>query len=1626
MARRGSALAGVGSDGMSPQEAIDRVAWDRAAALDTAAVRVAVVLASTTDRGTCRGYQRQLGLPGEACKYGESCRFDHFFKPLSAAADLAAHASACAAPDAVSIVRTLPFAEFLQLQATEALHSSQVLSLWLRERRIWSAHGRHRELWAARAAEPRAPLAPAPPTRREMLPVGVAAALDALPGSALDCIADYAGPRCWALLARTSPALHEALSEPLAAWTRLRRLPGFAAALATGRCGQPRRPDAAPAPAPPPPPPPPVTDRAQPRGIVTLPGPRGARSGAAATAGLLGAITATRSMPPALNSFARRSEAHAFDGLHAAPAPAPAAARAHAAPPPPPPPPLTAHAAAVSLARVTDWGLALRLAAELALLLATGVGKLGEPCPAAPTVPAGPPRRHPLLPLGDGDLLHDVALQLPDELLADAAAAASASSLPGLATSSSSSSSSSSSRRRESPTTTATSSRFPAGGGLGAPLVVSPGRGASAAASPLQPPRSPQLSPSASSSSSAPPGGPLAGQTHAAAATAYPHAAASSSSGGRPPLSPALQPRQPPLVSPSSSRPPSGGRSQPTSPAASAPSFSSSLMMARAMPHLSLHERAVAEALERAWGCESRPPAAAAAAAAAARGAGGGGDDEPPPPPPAVAGGAKAGGRRRMSGGGGGGSAGGSGGGGGGGAGGRAAAATDEVVTHSLARALQLLVPPPVASGAAELDGDVAQQLSVLLRLTCRGGVPPTAAATAAETLVDLLSPGGGASELDSSGGGGGGGGAAAAALLRCAPRVAHGPRHHLPAVPTASPAYVAAAPLHLLAPTTATPKPGGGEGATTAPASGGGCLAATVGLATSLGGVRGGLVIPASCGGLTTQVRLLAVGGDSDGGSLASVDVDGTLRVHTADGARLAAGRVSGASGGARGGGAAVARCCGSVCSLSYCASTATVATGHPDGSAVVTVFTGQATRLATSFRAGAGAEGGGGGKAGAAHFYSGGRCHTLVTLLEHGSQLLVARDAAQLAPMGRPAAAASAPPPPALVLHSLDTQDVVRVLLDQPTGGGGPSGGAASALLFDPPPAPTSLTPLGPSAVVVGYSTGLLRVWDVRTAGGPVMSAQAHTGGGGGGGGATADWPVQHLSAHGPCVLESRHSHRGGVAGPLVRAWDLRASTSEPFHAIDLGATALRRIAGLYADGSRVLIAHSHAPLLSRARARYERRAQRGAHFHWNAPARAAARRRGAAAVGAVGGGGVAEDDRAGDPAALAAAVGARAPGGGVDGARATDDDPHVPDSLWEQLHYRSHVDVRLVPDYAWSPRDGPPPPAQRAAAESARWGGAAAGRRGVGGGGVGGGGVGGGGGSGAAQPVAGVARSHHRGGGGGDGSEGDGPGVEDDDEEEEEEEQEEEPRVVAAHGREMHGLSVWHPHTLHMAAWVPLPSALALAAGAGTLAVGTDAGVVLWHTTKGRVSPSAASSGGRGGALDTSSGWASGGDASEAEEEEEEVAAESALSPGGGGGGGKKQRHWLRQQAGAKDRTMHQRQRRGDAGGGGSGGGGGGGGGSVGGGGSPGGGAKQPQREKKGGAYGRRALRYDPRDEHALDQLRGAQLQLQQEAPSGGGGGGRRRRALSRTSGGDTSGDGGGGGTSGVDTDGGGGVE
>jgi len=117
------------------------------------------------------------------------------------------------------------------------------------------------------------------------------------------------------------------------------------------------------------------------------------------------------------------------------------------------------------------------------------------------------------------------------------------------------------------------------------------------------------------------------------------------------------------------------------------------------------------------------------------------------------------------------------------------------------------------------------------------------------------------------------------------------------------------------------------------------------LGVASALGTVRGTSLVSGSRSGLQRPILDMAIGEVS--GCLSVIDASGAVRVYGRDGLRLASGRCVGSS-------PPGTRCCGgSVCSMALSEPDLILATGHPDGSCVISdLGPGQSIRVSRTIK--------------------------------------------------------------------------------------------------------------------------------------------------------------------------------------------------------------------------------------------------------------------------------------------------------------------------------------------------------------------------------------------------------------------------------------------------------------------------------------------------------------------------------------------------------------------------------------------------------------------------------------------------------------------------------------------------
>lgn len=432
------------------------------------------------------------------------------------------------------------------------------------------------------------------------------------------------------------------------------------------------------------------------------------------------------------------------------------------------------------------------------------------------------------------------------------------------------------------------------------------------------------------------------------------------------------------------------------------------------------------------------------------------------------------------------------------------------------------------------------------------------------------------------------------------------------------------------------------------------------IGVSSGMGIVRGGCFVGPSASGLTAPVRTMSV----NNGRLAVLDRTGALRVYASDGSRLAAGRCTGLSGGASskgssGGGVGgddprdVARCCASVCSMDFHGYT--IATGHPDGSVIISELSenGHSVRakrsikydesvlsltsaststavVGSSIGMGAGLGRSASGSSGRASSSFSSASHTTVAFADEGNAVLVGRR-----PLRARALLQGSVP---VVLYSLDKDEAIRSLVPRASSSLSSLGGYDGSGI---PSHPSSLRVSGPFTAIVGYTDGCMRLWDLRTYNevrtirltrDPVRRRGFATAAVPSSSSADSSYPddadsaIEHIAFREGQLLEARAASMAstGIADPdahlvplsssIVRAWDLRASASMPFHTIDLGRDAIRVVTGLHFDQDKVMVSHAHVyrrapgefdPALLRQHGGGDGGAadgDAGLRFHWN----------------------------------------------------------------------------------------------------------------------------------------------------------------------------------------------------------------------------------------------------------------------------------------------------------------------------------------------------------------------------------------------------------------------------------------
>lgn len=421
---------------------------------------------------------------------------------------------------------------------------------------------------------------------------------------------------------------------------------------------------------------------------------------------------------------------------------------------------------------------------------------------------------------------------------------------------------------------------------------------------------------------------------------------------------------------------------------------------------------------------------------------------------------------------------------------------------------------------------------------------------------------------------------------------------------------------------------------------------------------------------GVATAVKCVAVHGDR----VLVADRGGAIRITTRHGQRVAAGRVARTV-------PAVSTSNVEVAGLErqelhHALSSAAmhdsrVLTGHPDGSAVLSAASGGSMRVLLSFAAedvyASGVAARVGPRRAASTSVAPTAGHTVVAFMDEGAHFLVARRLHRL--QGRALSCGD------VTVHATDVGTVTRRIQVE----------ATSAL----PSLPTSMHVLDSNVAVLGYSDGVLRLVDLRTSRAvcgatkpnpcaPRIAVAFDT--------APLRTPgellpavddsssaVRHITANNRVVVETRASPLFPAIGdpmavfaplssPFVRVWDMRTmgSSSDPACVIDLGASAVRAVAGIHLDAHALAIAHQYvlapeqeAAAVQHADAEGHEDVPPDLQFHWN--------------VG----------DRARNRVRTDARVDAR-----------TD----VRSRMWWHV-LQSDVHMPLVPSYAWPAHHAPP---------------------------------------------------------------------------------------------------------------------------------------------------------------------------------------------------------------------------------------------------------------------------------------------------------------------------------------------
>jgi len=207
------AASGVGSDGMTAIDCLNRLRWDPAVRGASGDVIVGVLLRRRPESGpaTCRSLFR----PHHTCDYGDACKYEHTINKLDEPGDLLEHERASALAVGNTIVRDVGLSDFRRLHAAGQLQPYVMCYAAVSGRRVWSAFGEELSLWQAGVAgdaEAGTSVGPAEEPRVPARPPRDTSALAFLPGTALFRIGSLLDDGSLASLLQTSRSIHDAVA----------------------------------------------------------------------------------------------------------------------------------------------------------------------------------------------------------------------------------------------------------------------------------------------------------------------------------------------------------------------------------------------------------------------------------------------------------------------------------------------------------------------------------------------------------------------------------------------------------------------------------------------------------------------------------------------------------------------------------------------------------------------------------------------------------------------------------------------------------------------------------------------------------------------------------------------------------------------------------------------------------------------------------------------------------------------------------------------------------------------------------------------------------------------------------------------------------------------------------------------------------------------------------------------------------------------------------------------------------------------------------------------------------------------------------------------------------------------